>query len=174
MKLFLAAHILYFILIIVFTLKHAILPVLQTEKTSSHMLQIKERYNSFIQERELQNKTSPTEEEILMLKDLVIYSDLIGCRKVERLLSRPESASREIRSLHTKLKETINLPRKYPLKYSIECNLGMLCSLIIPALLASLMNIKGLIKKHMLVKQCFEKHVYEENVKEEKKNERRN
>lgn len=147
MRIFLGVHVLYFMLVIIYTVQHGINPVRKMDRTYSRMLQIKEKYNALIKEKDVENKSIYSLKGLFMLKDLVVYSDVVGCKEVEDILNKPEESYREIVRLHTKLKESIDVPKRYYLKYSLECNLGILCSLILPSLLVVLTNIKGIIKR---------------------------
>ncbi|KAI5191604.1 hypothetical protein NEMIN01_1588 [Nematocida minor] len=167
MKLILSVHVLYLVAILAIVARHAVSPILHRRKIETEMESIKQKYNEYARYAE-ENTAEIDVKTVRMLRELVIYSDVLGCAAVSGLLVDTEKKSREIHRLYEKLNTKINMPHAIPLKYSLECNLGILCSLILPAALVVITNLKGLIKKYPL-RHCFTKHIYGERRKNGRK-----
>ncbi|KAH9386616.1 uncharacterized protein NEMAJ01_1512 [Nematocida major] len=122
------------------------------------MDEIKDIYNSYLSEafaKGVPVETGATRK----LRDLVVYSDIVGFARVRGVLENPAAKRAEILRLHGRLKKAINRPRRVFLRHSNECNLGLLCSLMLPSALVVLTNMKALIRKYRL-RHCFTKYIY--------------
>ncbi|KFG26228.1 uncharacterized protein NESG_01345 [Nematocida ausubeli] len=162
MKVILAVHLGYLVLLLSALVKHIGLPLYYQHRLELDMQEVKNAYNVFVRTYIDTSAKDPLQkyEEIKKLREIVIYSDIVGCDKVKPLLSLdPVKIAGEVDYLYAQLVKKINQPRKVHLQYSLECNLGMLCSLILPSVLVVLTNLKGLIKTHSL-SHCFTKNIY--------------
>ncbi|EIJ89031.1 hypothetical protein NEPAR06_1100 [Nematocida parisii] len=162
MKVALSVHALYMILLLLSVLVHRLLPLYNKYRIIQDMAELKNEYNDYIQEisQETQKFRNLNIENIKKIRELVVYSDIIGCNRVRTLFKKEHSnESIIVNFLYDELLRKINRPKKVWIVYSVECNLGIVCSFLLPCTLVILTNIKGLIKTHSL-RHCFMRSIY--------------